>query len=53
MPVKRRKPLTAHVGVMAVGHHTYWQQFDGLLKELNCSANLTFLLARSSDTACR
>lgn len=34
MPLKRRKPLTARVGVMAVGHHTYWKQFDGLLKEL-------------------
>lgn len=34
MQVERRKPLTANVGVLAVGHHTYWDQFDGLLEEL-------------------
>jgi L-arabinose isomerase len=32
--VKRRKPLTAKVGVFAVGHKGYWAQFDGLLPEL-------------------
>jgi len=31
MRIERRKPLTANVGVVAVGHHTYWGQFDGLL----------------------
>jgi L-arabinose isomerase len=34
MQVERRKPLSANVGVLAVGHHTYWGQFDGLLEEL-------------------
>jgi len=34
MRVERRKPLTAHVGIVAVGHHTYWEQFEGLLDEL-------------------
>ena len=28
--IKRRKPLTARVGVVAVGHHVYWNQFEGL-----------------------
>ena len=31
MQVERRKPLTARVGIMGVGHYTYWDQFDGLL----------------------
>ena len=34
MPVKRRKELTANVGIFGVGHDTYWAQFDGLLDEL-------------------
>ncbi|NUQ01092.1 MAG: L-fucose/L-arabinose isomerase family protein [Armatimonadetes bacterium] len=34
MRVERRKPLTARVGLLAVGHHVYWGQFDGLLAEL-------------------
>ncbi len=34
MSVDRRKPLTARLGVVAVGHHTYWAQFEGLLAEL-------------------
>ena len=34
MQIERRKPLAANVGVVAVGHHTYWGQFDGLLDEL-------------------
>ena len=32
--VPRRKPLTARVGLMGVGHHTYWNQFPGLRDEL-------------------
>ncbi len=32
--VERRKPLTARVGIFAVGHDTYWDQFEGLLPEL-------------------
>lgn len=34
MQVERRRPLTARVGLVAVGHHTYWDQFEGLLDEL-------------------
>lgn len=34
MQIERRRPLTANVGVVAVGHHTYWAQFDGLLADL-------------------
>ena len=34
MLVQRRKPLSATVGIVGVGHDTYWAQFDGLLKEL-------------------
>lgn len=35
MQIQRRKPLTARVGVLGVGHDTYWGQFPGLLEELN------------------
>ncbi len=31
MIVPRRKPLTANIGILGVGHKTYWDQFDGLL----------------------
>ncbi len=31
MQVKRRKSLTATIGLVGVGHATYWRQFDGLL----------------------
>ncbi|MCE9612822.1 MAG: arabinose isomerase [Lentisphaerae bacterium] len=34
-PVPRRKPLTAKVGLISMGHHTYWGQFPGLLAEMN------------------
>ncbi len=34
MLIQRRKPLTARVGLVAVGHHVYWDQFEGLLDEL-------------------
>lgn len=33
--IPRRKPLTARVGVVSMGHHTYWGQFEGLLAEMN------------------
>jgi len=32
--IKRRKPLTANVGLFCVGHHTYWAQYPGLKEEL-------------------
>ena len=34
MPIERRKPLTAKVGVFGVGMDVYWAQFPGLLEEL-------------------
>lgn len=34
MDIQRRKPLTAKVAVVGVGHKTYWGQFPGLLEEL-------------------
>ena len=34
MKIKRRKKLTANVGILAVGHYNYWPQFDGLLDKM-------------------
>ncbi|NRA39189.1 MAG: arabinose isomerase, partial [Planctomycetes bacterium] len=31
MKIERRNPLNARVGIMGVGHYTYWDQFEGLL----------------------
>jgi L-arabinose isomerase len=38
--VQRREPLTARVGLLAVGHHTYWSQFAGLLDEMHRKAGV-------------
>lgn len=35
MKLPRRKPLTARVGILGVGHYPYWGQFDGLLDEMH------------------
>jgi len=35
MLIERLKPLTARVGILGVGHHTYWDQFDGLLAQMH------------------
>lgn len=35
LTIPRLKPLTACVGVLGVGHHVYWGQFDGLLDEMH------------------
>ncbi|MEA1952406.1 MAG: L-fucose/L-arabinose isomerase family protein [Planctomycetota bacterium] len=32
--MKRRKPLTARIGVFGVGHNRYWSQFHGLQDEM-------------------
>ena len=32
--IPRKKPLTARIGVVAVGHHVYWGQFPGLREQL-------------------
>ena len=34
-PVERLRPLHAKVGLLAIGHHVYWPQFDGLLEEMH------------------
>jgi len=34
MKIPRIQPLQAKVGVLGVGHHTYWPQFPGLLDEM-------------------
>jgi L-arabinose isomerase len=31
MRIERRKPLTAKIGIVGVGHDKYWPQFEGLL----------------------
>jgi len=33
--IQRRRPLAARVGLIAVGHHVYWDQFEGLLAEMD------------------
>ena len=35
MKIERRKPLHAVIGVLGVGHHTYWAQFEGLLEQMH------------------
>ena len=32
--IARLHPLTARAGLVGVGHHVYWPQFDGLLAEM-------------------
>ncbi len=38
MAIERRKPLEARVGILSVGHHVYWGQFDGLLEDMEGKA---------------
>ncbi|WPJ97143.1 L-fucose/L-arabinose isomerase family protein [Coraliomargarita algicola] len=33
--VARIRPLKARVGLLGIGHHIYWPQFDGLLDEIH------------------
>ncbi len=35
MLIERRKPLQARVGIVSVGHHVYWDQFEGLEAEMH------------------
>ena len=35
LPIPRRKPLTARIGIFGVGHFTYWGQLEGLLDEMH------------------
>jgi len=34
-PSTRRQALGARIGLLGVGHHTYWRQFPGLLDEMH------------------
>ncbi|MFA7344084.1 MAG: L-fucose/L-arabinose isomerase family protein [Terrimicrobiaceae bacterium] len=33
--ISRLRPLTARAGLLGIGHHVYWGQFDGLLDEMH------------------
>ena len=44
MLIERRKPLAAKVGVLGVGHHTYWGQFEGLYDKMQ--EKLAHLIAK-------
>ncbi len=33
--IPRLRPLTARAGLLGIGHHVYWSQFDGLLDEMS------------------
>lgn len=44
MQIQRRKPLTANVGILGVGHHTYWTQFEGLYEKLE--DKMAYLIAK-------
>lgn len=52
MTIKRIKPLTANIGIVGVGHHLYWDQFDGLLEEMHRKIKVleTKLQARKATT---
>ena len=48
MNVQRRKPRTARVGIFGVGYHVYWNQFPGLLDELNNKLDVLVKKVRST-----
>jgi L-arabinose isomerase len=37
--IERIKPLHARAGLLGIGHHVYWPQFDGLLDEMHRKLN--------------
>ncbi|MPY87687.1 MAG: arabinose isomerase [Luteitalea sp.] len=47
--IPRRKPLTARVGVLGVGHQTYWSQFEGLLDHLHEKLRIFEAKVRACD----
>ena len=49
MQVERRKKRTASIGVFGVGHHCYWEQFDGLLDEMHRKLEVFVNKVRSRD----
>src|SRR5690606_36991780 len=40
MQIDRRKQLTARVGILSVGHHVYWDQFEGLLDDMHAKSTV-------------
>lgn len=40
MKIERRKPLTARVGILSVGHHVYWDQFEGLRDDMLAKSSI-------------
>lgn len=47
--VGRLRAATAKVGVIAVGHHTYWDQFPGLLDEMHRKVGVLVDRLRAHD----
>ncbi len=44
-------PIRARVGLVAVGHHTYWPQFEGLLEEMHRKVAVVRARLESHDIA--
>lgn len=51
MPVARRRPRAANVGVFGVGHYNYWPQFDGLLDEMHRKIKLLAAKVEEHDVS--
>lgn len=47
--IERRKPLGAKAGLLAIGHHVYWAQFEGLMDEMNRKLGYAKGLIESHD----
>ncbi len=51
--IERRRKLTAKAGLLGIGHHVYWPQFDGLLDEMHRKLGLakTMIAAHGVEVA--
>lgn len=47
--ISRRHPLYARVGLLGVGHHVYWAQFEGLLDEMQRKQRHVHSLLEAQD----
>lgn len=47
--IERIKPLNARVGILGVGHHTYWDQFEGLLDEIKHKLSVFESLVKKNE----
>jgi L-arabinose isomerase len=47
--IERLKPLNARVGILGVGHHTYWEQFEGLLDDLQVKLSVFEQMVSASE----